>query len=35
MKTLAKNFAEAHDTTQVGLALFAMWMTCAILLIIG
>lgn len=34
MKTLSKALKQTHETTQVGFALFAMWMSCAILLIV-
>jgi hypothetical protein len=34
MKTLSKAIKQTHETTQVGVALFAMWMSCAILLIV-
>ena len=34
MNTLSQAFTQAHETTQVGVALFAMWMSCAILLIV-
>jgi hypothetical protein len=34
MKTLSEVFTKTHETTQVGIALFAMWMSCAVLLIV-
>lgn len=34
MKTLSRAIKQTHETTQVGVALFAMWMSCAILLIV-
>ncbi len=33
MKTLSKALQQTHETTQVGIALFAMWTSCAVLLI--
>jgi hypothetical protein len=34
MKTLSRAIKQTHETTQVGVVLFAMWMACAILLIV-
>jgi hypothetical protein len=34
MKTLSKVITQTNEATQVGVALFAMWMSCAILLIV-
>ncbi len=34
MKTLGKVIKQTNEATQVGVALFAMWMSCAVLLIV-
>ncbi len=34
MKTLSTAIKQTNETTQVGVALFAMWMSCAVLLIV-